>query len=131
MHLLGIAIHEIVEENGKPSHARGSAAFSYGSIIEFSANLQYPDKYAIALDPPPVVGGEHRAADHSADLIYDELGLTEIYKRQQAYLKSRKRKPEAKELFTRERIAACREFMTDDQRALITYYRNQLPDRTS
>ena len=131
MHLLGIAIHEIVEENGKPSHARGSAAFSYGSIIEFSANLHYPDDYAIALDPPPVRGGMHRAPEHSADLIYDELGLTDIYKRECKSLEFNQHNLKLGESFTRERIAACREFMTDDQRALITYYRNQLPNNTS
>ena len=51
MHLLGIAIHKIVERNETPSHARGSAAFSDGNIMEFHANLHYPKNYAITIIP--------------------------------------------------------------------------------
>ena len=131
MHLLGIAIHEILEHNGTPCHARGSAAFSNGSIMEFHANLHYPKNYAIAIIPPTVPGGFYPHSEFAAELIHEELGLDEIYKREQAAVNSRKRRRNSKASFMRERIAACRKFMTDERLKLIAYYRNQLPDPAS
>ncbi len=131
MHLLEIAIHEIVENDGTPSHAHGSAAFSNGSVMEFHANLHYPKKYAIAIIPPGGPGGFYPHTEFAAQLIHEELGLDEIYEREQTVVGARKRRRDSKASFMRERIAACREFMTDDQQKLIAHYRNQLPDPAS
>ena len=131
MHLLGIAIHKIVERNETPSHARGSAAFSDGNIMEFHANLHYPKNYAITIIPPKFPGGFYPHSDFAAYLIHEELGLDKINRHEQAVVGTRQRRRHSKASFMRERIDACREFMTDDRQKLIAHYRNQLPDPAS
>ena len=128
MHLLAIAIHEIVERRGTPSHARGSAAFSNGNLMEFHANLRYPKNYAIKIIPPPFPGGCYANSDFAGCVIHEQLGLEKINRYEQAVVEARNRRRRSKAWFVRERIDACREFMTDDRRELIAYYRDQLPD---
>ena len=131
MHLLEIAIHEIVERDRTPSHARGSAAFSNGSVMEFHANLHYPKKYAIAIIPPDVPGGFYPHTEFAAQIIHEELGLDKINRHEQAVMGARKRRRDSKASFMRERIDACRQFMTDHHQKRIAFFRHQLSDAAS
>ena len=124
MHVLDITIHEIVDTDGTPSHARGSAAFSNGYIFEFHANFDHPYDYAIAIIPPPQPGAFQPHSEHAAEIIHVELGFDEIYKRECAAIAALKRKGSALASFgheghsiasfRRERIAACRKLMPAD-----------------
>ena len=127
MHLLAIAIHEIVDTRGEPDHARGSAAYSNGAVMEFRANLQYPHEYAIYIVQPPQPGAFYPHSDFVAADIYRELGLQQVYDAEHAALEFHTREPDHNS-FTRKRIAACRNFMTDEHRKHVAHYRNQLPD---
>ena len=127
MHLLEIAIQEIVEMHGKPDHARGSAAFSNGNVMPFTANLRYPtQRYPIDILPPPGGNGHWAGFGIAHIYIHDELGLTDIYKREKKERSRRRREFNATDLFVAERITACRKFMTDQHRNDIAYYHKQM-----
>lgn len=102
MHLTDIRIHEIVEVDGLPSHALGTAIFSNSGGYEFHANFAhgYGDHSVIIRRP---TDRRHRLTQspRAAEAIRQRLGFTEIAKRERDAIAS----------FELERVAACRELM--------------------
>ena len=105
MNLTRIHIRQIVETDGLPSHALGTAVFDNGLSCEFHANFAhgYGDESVIVIRPT-----DRRRklvqTDRAAEAIRNRLGFTEIA--------ARERKAIA--VFEWERVAACRALMDND-----------------
>lgn len=102
MHLTQIRIHEIVEIDGLPSYAHGTATFSNARSYEFAANFAhgYGDECVVIRRP---TDRRHRMTQtrRASQAIQERLGFTEIARRERDSIAA----------FEHERVTACREFM--------------------
>ena len=99
MQLTDIRIHRIVETDGLPSHALGTATFDNGRSYEFHANFAhgYGDESIIIARP---TDRRQRLVNstQAAKAIREQLGFDDIATRER----------EAIGTFEYERVAACR-----------------------
>ena len=102
MQLTDIRIHEIVDVDGLPAYARGTAWFSNRRACEFHANFAH----GYGTDSVIVLRATDRRRrltepSRAAKAIQDRLGFPEIASRER----------DATATFELERVAACRKFL--------------------
>ena len=99
MRLTNIRIHRIVETDGLPSHATGTATFDNGRSYEFHANFAhgYGDESVIIVRP---TDRRHRLtqSDQASKAIRERLGFDDIARRERKAIAT----------FEWERVSACR-----------------------
>lgn len=103
MQLTDIRIHEIVNVDGLPAYARGTAYFSNARSYEFDANFAH----GYGADSVIVLRSTDRRRrltqpSRAAKSIQERLGFPDIASRER----------EAIATFERERVAACAKLMT-------------------
>lgn len=105
MQLSHLRIHEIVNVDGLPAYARGTAYFSNGRAYEFHANFAhgYGDDSVIILRPTDR-RQRLRQPDRAARAIQERLGFPDIARRER----------DAIATFERERVTACQNLISAD-----------------
>ena len=104
MHLTDIRIDEIVNVNGLPCYARGSATFTNGRRYQFDANFAHGYGEGRIFVWRPTDGRPMDPTTRTAQAIDDRLGFTEIARRER----------EAIAAFEYERVTACQELLRPD-----------------
>lgn len=101
MNLIDIRIDEIVETDGLPSHARGTAAFDNGRAYEFTVMFaqRYQDSRVFVYQHRE--SGPQHPGGCAARAIHERLGFSEIARRERDAIAS----------FEYERVAACKRLM--------------------
>ena len=105
MQLSHLRIHEIVNVDGLPAYARGTAYFSNGRAYEFHANFAhgYGAESVIILRPTDRRRRMTQAA-RAAAAIRERLGFAEIAERERNAIAG----------FEHERVTACQNLMSGD-----------------
>ena len=101
MRLTDIRIHEIVEVDGLPSHARGTATFDDGHTYEFVVLFAHSYKDSRIFVYQHREAGPQHPGGCAARAIHERLGFTDIARRER----------DAIACFELERVAACRKLM--------------------